>query len=127
MSYALPMPPGWRPRATIPDPAIHAVDPRFEKYWALNCRPWNVLATACAGRGPVWVRDGRYLFVSDIPNARSSMEEETAPSSLFFANPSNFVSQWHHPRTARGRLVHLTLRACGPPRDPPNNDGAITC
>src|SRR5581483_9723509 len=24
---------GWRPATYYPDPAIHALDPRFEKYW----------------------------------------------------------------------------------------------
>src|SRR5258707_13055411 len=24
---------GWRPATRYPDPAIHALDPRFEKYW----------------------------------------------------------------------------------------------
>src|SRR5215467_2066272 len=33
MSDANSHSPGWRPATFYPDPAIHALDPRFEKYW----------------------------------------------------------------------------------------------
>ena len=33
MSDATSYAAGWRPATHYPDPAIHALDPRFEKYW----------------------------------------------------------------------------------------------
>ena len=69
---------GWRPATHYPDPAIHALDPRFEKYW-LKLSAVERLATGLRwAEGPVWFGDGRYLLCSDIPNQRIiKWEEET--------------------------------------------------
>src|SRR5450759_1931050 len=69
---------GWRPATHYPDPAIHALDPRFEKYW-LKLSAVERLTTGLRwAEGPVWVGDGRYLLCSDIPNQRIiKWEEET--------------------------------------------------
>ena len=59
---------GWRPATHYPDPAIVALDPRFEKYW-LKPSAVERLATGLRwAEGPVWFGDGRYLLCSDIPN-----------------------------------------------------------
>ena len=70
--------PGWRPASSYPDPAIKALDPRFEKYW-LKLSAVERLATGLRwAEGPVWFGDGRYLLCSDIPNQRIiKWEEET--------------------------------------------------
>src|SRR5215469_14998682 len=73
---------GWRPATHYPDPAIVALDPRFEKYW-LKLSAVERLATGLRwAEGPVWFGDGRYLLCSDIPNQRIiKWEEETGQVS----------------------------------------------
>src|SRR6186713_1743249 len=94
---------GWRPASYYPDPAIHALDPRFEKYW-LKLSAVERLTTGLRwAEGPVWVGDGRYLLCSDIPNQRIlKWEEETGAVSVF-RKPSNFANG--NTRDRQGRLV----------------------
>ena len=94
---------GWRPATFYPDPAIQALDPRFEKYW-LKLSAVERLATGLRwAEGPVWFGDGRYLLCSDIPNQRIlKWEEETGAVSVF-RKPSNFANG--NTRDRQGRLV----------------------
>jgi hypothetical protein len=94
---------GWRPATYYPDPAIHALDPRFEKYW-LKLSAVERLTTGLRwAEGPVWFGDGRYLLCSDIPNNRIlKWEEETGAVSIF-RKPSNFANG--HTRDRQGRLI----------------------
>ena len=94
---------GWRPATYYPDPAIHALDPRFEKYW-LKLSAVERLTTGLRwAEGPVWFGDGRYLLCSDIPNQRIlKWEEETGQVSAY-RKPSNFANG--HTRDRQGRLV----------------------
>jgi hypothetical protein len=94
---------GWRPHPRYPDPAIEAVDGRFEKYW-LKQSAVERLYTGCRwSEGPVWFGDGRYLLWSDIPNNRMlKWEEETGVVSIF-RKPSNFANG--NTRDRQGRLV----------------------
>ena len=94
---------GWRPASYYPDPAIQALDPRFEKYW-LKLSAVERLATGLRwAEGPVWFGDGRYLLCSDIPNNRIiKWEEETGAVSIF-RKPSNFANG--NTRDRQGRLV----------------------
>ena len=103
MSEASPIAAGWRPATYYPDPAIHALDPRFEKYW-LKLSAVERLATGLRwAEGPVWFGDGRYLLCSDIPNNRIlKWEEETGAVSIF-RKPSNFANG--NTRDRQGRLV----------------------
>ena len=89
--------------AIIPIPAIHALDPRFEKYW-LKLSAVERLTTGLRwAEGPVWFGDGRYLLCSDIPNHRIlKWEEETGAVSIF-RKPSNFANG--NTRDRQGRLV----------------------
>jgi gluconolactonase len=94
---------GWQQAARYPDPAIVALDPRFEKYWLkLSCV--ERIATGCRwAEGPVYFGDGRYLLWSDIPNNRIlKWEEETGAVSVY-RKPSNFANG--HTRDLQGRLV----------------------
>src|SRR6202522_429263 len=94
---------GWQQATYYPDPAIHALDPRFEKYW-LKLAVVERLATGLRwAEGPVWFGDGRYLLCSDIPNHRIiKWEEETGAVSVY-RKPSNFGNG--NTRDRQGRLV----------------------
>jgi len=94
---------GWQQATRYPDPAIVALDPRFEKYWLkLSCV--ERIATGCRwAEGPVYFGDGRYLLWSDIPNNRIlKWEEETGAVSVY-RKPSNFANG--HTRDRQGRLI----------------------
>ena len=94
---------GWRPHPRYPDPAIEALDPRFEKYW-LKLSAVERLFTGCRwSEGPVWFGDGRYLLWSDIPNNRIlKWEEETGVVSTY-RKPSDYANG--NTRDRQGRLV----------------------
>src|SRR5205807_2465364 len=103
MSDATSHAPGWRPATFYPDPAIHALDPRFEKYW-LKLSAVERLATGLRwAEGPAWFGDGRYLLCSDIPNQRIIKWEEESGAVSAFRTPSNFANG--NTRDRQGRLV----------------------
>jgi gluconolactonase len=81
----------WGPSVRYPDPAIQALDPRFEKYW-IKLAAVDKLASGCRwAEGPVWFGDGRYLLWSDIPNNRIlKWEEETGAVSVY-RKPTNLA------------------------------------
>jgi gluconolactonase len=94
---------GWQQATRYPDPAITALDPRFERYWLkLSCV--ERIAIGCRwAEGPVYFGDGRYLLWSDIPNNRIlKWEEETGAVSVF-RKPSNFANG--NTRDRQGRLI----------------------
>lgn len=96
-------PDGWRQSTRYPDPAITALDPRFEKYWIkLSCV--ERLATGCRwSEGPVWMGDARTLLWSDIPNNRILRWDEETGAVSVYRKPSNFANG--HTRDRQGRLV----------------------
>jgi gluconolactonase len=101
--HAFPSFSGWHPATRYPDPAIIALDGKFEKYWLkLSCV--ERLAVGCRwSEGPVYFGDGRYLLWSDIPNNRIlKWEEETGTVSVY-RKPSNFANG--HTRDRQGRLI----------------------
>jgi gluconolactonase len=102
-SDAFPTTAGWRPHPRYPDPAIEALDERFEKYW-LKQSAVERLYTGCRwSEGPVWFGDGRYLLWSDVPNNRMlKWEEETGAVSIY-RKPSDFANG--NTRDRQGRLV----------------------
>ena len=102
-SLSSPTTAGWRPHPRYPDPAIEAVDERFEKYW-IKQSAVERLYTGCRwSEGPVWFGDGRYLLWSDIPNNRIlKWEEETGAVSVF-RKPTDFSNG--NTRDRQGRLV----------------------
>jgi hypothetical protein len=104
--------PGWRPATCYPDPAIHALDPRFEKYW-LKLSAVERLTTGLRwAEGPVWVGDGRYLLCSDIPNQRIIKWEEETGAVSDFRKPSNFANG--NTRDRQGRLIMAAAAWCEP-------------
>jgi len=93
----------WRSPVRYPDPAIQALDPRFEKYWVKLAAVERLATGFRWAEGPVWFGDGRYLLWSDIPNNRiMKWEEETGVVSVF-RKPSNFANG--HTRDRQGRLI----------------------
>src|SRR5436305_13347892 len=113
---------GWRPATYCPDPAIHALDPRFEKYW-LKLSAVERLTTGLRwAEGPVWFGDGRYLLCSDIPNQRIlKWEEETGAVSVY-RKPSNFANG--NTRDRQCRLIGCSHGGGCVTR--PEYDGSIT-
>ena len=113
---------GWRPATYYPDPAIHALDPRFEKYW-LKLSAVERLATGLRwAEGPVWFGDGRYLLWSDIPNNRIMRWDEETGAVSVFRKPSNYANG--NTRDRQGRLVTCEHRGRRVTRT--EYDGAIT-
>ncbi|MBC7135876.1 SMP-30/gluconolactonase/LRE family protein [Oceanibaculum nanhaiense] len=98
-----PLSAGWRDHPRYPDPAIHTLDPRFEKYRIFSAAVER-LHTGCRwSEGPVWFGDGHYLLWSDIPNNRIlKWEEETGQVSTY-RRPTDFANG--HTRDRQGRLV----------------------
>jgi len=86
-----------------PDPAIVALDPRFDRYRQGNAAVERLWTGARWAEGPVWFGDGRYLLFSDIPNNRIlRWTEETGEVSVF-RNPSNYTNG--NTRDRQGRLI----------------------
>ena len=85
-------PDGWRQSTRYPDPAISALDARFEKYW-IKLAVIERLATGCRwAEGPVWFGDGRYLLWSDIPNNRIVKWDEETGAVSDYRRPSDFTT-----------------------------------
>ena len=94
---------GWRPQPRYPDPAIEALDPRFQQYMIFSARVERLYTGTRWGEGPVWFGDGRYLLWSDIPNNQIlKWEEETGAVSVF-RKPTDFSNG--NTRDRQGRLV----------------------
>jgi gluconolactonase len=93
----------WQPATRYPDPAITALDKRFEAYH-LKLSAIERIATGCRwAEGPVWFGDGRYLLWSDIPNNRICRWDEETGIVSNFRKPSNFANG--NTRDRQGRLV----------------------
>ncbi|WP_445489307.1 SMP-30/gluconolactonase/LRE family protein [Rhodopseudomonas sp. RCAM05734] len=103
MSDASATRPGWQPATYYPDPAIQALDPRFEKYWIKLAAVERIATGLRWAEGPVWFGDGRYLLCSDIPNNRIIKWEEATGAVSDFRRPSNFGNG--QTRDRQGRLV----------------------
>jgi gluconolactonase len=95
--------PGWQPATYYPDPAIHALDPRFENYWIKLSAVERIATGLRWAEGPVWFGDGRYLLCSDIPNNRILKWEEETGAVCVYRKPSNFANG--HTRDRQGRLI----------------------
>jgi gluconolactonase len=94
---------GWRAYPRYPDPAIEALDPRFEKYWIMQSAVERLYTGCRWSEGPVWFGDGRFLLWSDIPNDRTlKWEEETGAVSIY-RKPSDYANG--NTRDRQGRLV----------------------
>ncbi|MEQ9639562.1 MAG: SMP-30/gluconolactonase/LRE family protein [Alphaproteobacteria bacterium] len=94
---------GWREQPRYPDPLIHTLDEKFDKYRIFSAAVERLYTGCRWSEGPVWFGDGRYLLWSDIPNNRIlKWEEETGRTSVY-RRPSDFANG--HTRDRRGRLI----------------------
>jgi len=119
-----PLPPDRWPDAPgrYPDPAVRALDPRFDR-----CRVHNAAVERLATgyrwvEGPVWFGDHRCLVWSDIPGNRMLRWNEATGVVTPFRSPADFANG--HTRDRQGRLVsceHLTRRVTRT-----EHDGSIT-
>ena len=103
MSDASTTRPDWQPATYYPDPAIHALDPRFEKYWIKLSAIERIATGMRWAEGPVWFGDGRYLLCSDIPNNRIIRWDEQTGAVSDFRKPSNYGNG--NTRDRQGRLI----------------------
>ena len=94
---------GWRAQPRYPDPAVEALDPRFEPYRIFSAAVERLYTGCRWSEGPVWFGDGRYLLWSDIPNDRILKWEEETRRVSAFRRPSGFANG--NTRDRQGRLV----------------------
>jgi len=93
---------GWQPATYYPDPAIHALDPRFEKYW-LKLSAVERLTTGCAGpKARCGSATGAICCAATFPTTASSNGKrdrrgQHLPQAVEFANG--------HTRDRQGRLI----------------------
>ena len=105
-----------------PDPAIVALDPRFERI-ALGHAAVERIAGGCRfTEGPVWFGDTRQLLFSDIPNNRIMRWDEETGAVSVFRRPSNHANG--NTRDRQGRLITCEMDAQRLTRT--EYDGSIT-
>jgi gluconolactonase len=105
-----------------PDPAVRALDPRFDKYRLGSAAIERLWTGARWTEGPVYFGDARCLIFSDIPNSRMLRWDETDGSVSVFRAQSNNSNG--NTRDLQGRLLtceHDTRRVTRT-----EHDGAIT-
>ena len=96
-------PNGWHAATRYPDPAIAALDKRFEPYWIKLAAVEQIATGMRWAEGPVWFGDQRCLLWSDIPNNRIMRWDDETGAVSVFRRPSNFANG--NTRDRRGRLV----------------------
>lgn len=105
-----------------PDPAVIALDPRFEKLILASAAVEQIATGSRWAEGPVWFGDGRYLLWSDIPNERILRWDEISGQVHTYRAASNNANG--NTRDRQGRLIsceHLTRRVTRT-----EHDGQIT-
>ncbi|WP_088278549.1 SMP-30/gluconolactonase/LRE family protein [Ideonella sp. A 288] len=95
----------------LPDPCIEVLDERFLPLRLLSGTVERLATGFYWAEGPVWVGDGRYLLMSDIPNNRIVRWDDCSGAVCDFRRPSNHANGLA--RDHQGRLLaceHLTRR-----------------
>jgi gluconolactonase len=99
----------FKPNQRYPDPSVQILDPSFSKYRIYSSSVEQVGTGMRWAEGPVWLGDGRYLLVSDIPNNRIMRYDEATGTFGMFRHPAIFSNGMARDR--QGRLLvceHLT-------------------
>jgi len=86
-----------------PDPLVVALDESFLKYRIFNASVERLATGMRWAEGPVWVGDGRYLLLSDIPNNRIMRWDEITDTFNAYREHSNFSNGLCRDR--QGRLI----------------------
>jgi gluconolactonase len=94
---------GWEPSSRYPDPAVHVLDPAFNKYRLALASVERLAAGMRWCEGPVYFGDARCLLWSDIPNNRIMRWDEESGSVGVYRRPSNNANG--NTRDRQGRLV----------------------
>lgn len=80
----------FKPNQRYPDPSVEILDPSFAKYRIYSSTIEQVGTGMRWAEGPVYVPEGRYLLVSDIPNNRIMKYDEARDSFTVFRENANF-------------------------------------
>jgi gluconolactonase len=105
-----------------PDPALRALDPRFERYLQFNAAVERIATGYRWTEGPVWFGDHDCLLFSDIPSNRMHRWDARTGTVSVFREPSANANG--NTRDRQGRLVtceHLTRRVTRT-----EHDGSVT-
>lgn len=86
-----------------PDALVEILDESFTKYRLFNASVERLATGMRWAEGPVWVGDGRYLLVSDIPNNRIMRWDEISDTLSTFRDASNHSNGLTRDR--QGRLI----------------------
>ncbi|CAD2256654.1 SMP-30/gluconolactonase/LRE family protein [Stutzerimonas stutzeri] len=86
-----------------PDPSLEVLDESFLQLRLFNASVEKIADGLRWAEGPVWVGDGRYLLLSDIPNNRIMRWDEISQSLGVFREQANFSNGLTRDR--EGRLV----------------------
>ena len=87
----------------VPDPAVEALDPSFEKYRLPLASVERLSQGYSWAEGPVYFGDARCLYWSDIPNNRIMRWDEETGATSVYRRPSNYANG--NTRDRQGRLV----------------------
>jgi gluconolactonase len=87
----------------VPDPAVTALDPSFEKYRLPLASVERLSQGFSWAEGPVYFGDARCLLWSDIPNSRIMRWDEETGATSVYRKPSNYANG--NTRDRQGRLV----------------------
>lgn len=93
----------FKPNQRYPDPAVEILDPSFAKYRIYSSTLEQVATGMRWAEGPVYVPEGRYVLVSDIPNNRIMKFDEATGSFTVFRDNANFANG--NTRDRQGRLI----------------------
>lgn len=93
----------WAPSARYPDPAVEILQPEFSAYRVFNSSVERLATGFDWLEGPVWIGDGRYLLVSDIPNDRLIRWDEITGETAVFRQPAGWSNG--NARDLQGRLI----------------------
>jgi gluconolactonase len=108
--------------ARYPDPALRALDPRFEGLLLFNAAVEPITTGHRWVEGPVWFGDHGCLLFSDIPSDRILRWDAATGAVTTFRGPSNHANG--NTRDNQGRLVtceHLTRQVTRT-----EHDGSVT-
>ncbi|WP_076070892.1 SMP-30/gluconolactonase/LRE family protein [Sphingomonas montana] len=91
------------PVVRVPDPAVRVLDPRFEHYRLPHARVERLAGGMRWAEGPIWIGDGRYLLLTDLPEDRILRWDETTEALSVFRYPAGQANGLTRDR--QGRLI----------------------